>query len=191
MNCRLLPLHCAVCFSFLHEQTGPPTHPEILSFPCVHWHGASHLGSLGYLTLAAWSACGMQCLFVLCLLLLLHLSALRTTAGLNAHPPPRLKYFAQRVLWHKLTVHERVYKRSSTDKCPICSQNESIKHDMVECSMFKAVAAVIQHYFGTVATGDGEFPPRDMMVRPSRVVDKHGPRLGNVVGKKCPLAMPM
>ena len=93
-NCRLLPLHCAVCFSFLHEQTGPPTHPEILSFPCVHWHGALHRGSLGYLTLAAWSACGMQCLFVLCLLLLLHLSALRTTAGLNnsegvlGHPLP-------------------------------------------------------------------------------------------------------
>ena len=33
----------------------------------------------------------------------------------------RVKDFAQRVLWHKLTVHERVYKRSGTDKCPICS----------------------------------------------------------------------
>ena len=29
--------------------------------------------------------------------------------------------------------------------------------------MFKAAAAVIQHYFGPVATGDGEFPIRDMM----------------------------
>ena len=29
--------------------------------------------------------------------------------------------------------------------------------------MFKAAAAVIQHYFGPVATGDGEFSVRDMM----------------------------
>ena len=76
--------------------------------------------------------------------------------------PPRLKDFAQRVLWHKLTVHERVYKRSGTDKCPICSQKESIKHAMVECSMFKAAAAVIQHYFGPVATGDGKSPVQEM-----------------------------
>ena len=81
----------------------------------------------------------------------------------NAQLPPRVKDFAQRVLWHKFTVHERVYKRSGTDKCPICSQKESIKHAMVECSMFKAAAAVIQHYFGPVATGDGKFPVRDMM----------------------------
>ena len=67
------------------------------------------------------------------------------------------------MLWHKLRVHERVYKRSGTDKCPIYSQKESIKHAMVECSMFKAAAAVIQHYFGPMATGDGEFPVRDTM----------------------------
>ena len=54
----------------------------------------------------------------------------------NAQLPPRVKDFAQRVLWHKLTVHERVYKRSDTDKCSICAQKESIKHAMVECSMF-------------------------------------------------------
>ena len=29
----------------------------------------------------------------------------------NAQLPPRVKDFAQRLLWHKLTVHERVYKR--------------------------------------------------------------------------------
>ena len=81
----------------------------------------------------------------------------------NAQLPPRVKDTAQRVLWHKLTVHERVYKRSGTDKCPICAQKESIKHAMMECSMFKAAAAVIQHYFGPVATGDGEFPVQDMM----------------------------
>ena len=89
---------------------------------------------------------------------------------------PRVKDFAQRVLWHKLTVHERVYKRSGTDKCPICSQKESVKHAMVECSMFKAAAAVIQHDYGPVATG---------------VVAEYRPRLGNVVGKKCPLAVSM
>ena len=81
----------------------------------------------------------------------------------NAQLPPRVKDFAQRVLWHKLTVHERVYKRSGTDKCPICSQKESIKHAMVECSMFKAAAAVIQHYYGPVEAGDGKSPVRDMM----------------------------
>ena len=81
----------------------------------------------------------------------------------NAQLPPRVKDFAQRVLWHKLTVHERVYKRSGMDKCPMCAQKESIQHAMVECSMFKAAAAVIQHYFGPVATGDGEFSVRDMM----------------------------
>ena len=59
------------------------------------------------------------------------------------------------MLWHKLAVHEKVYKRSGTDKCLICAQKESIKHAMVECSMFKAAAAVIHHYFGLVATGDG------------------------------------
>ena len=81
----------------------------------------------------------------------------------NAQLPPRVKDFAQKVLWHKLTVHERVYKRSGTDTCPICAKKESIKHAMVERSMFKAAAAVIQHYFGPVATGDGEFSVRDMM----------------------------
>ena len=43
------------------------------------------------------------------------------------------------------------------NKCPSCAQKESIKHAMVECSMFKAAAAIIPHYFGPVATGDGEF----------------------------------
>ena len=60
-------------------------------------------------------------------------------------------------------VHERVYKRSGTVKCPICSQKESVKHAMVECSMFKAAAAVVQHYCGPVDTGDGKSPVRDMM----------------------------
>ena len=49
------------------------------------------------------------------------------------------------------------------DKCPMCAQKESIKHAMVECSMFKAAAAVIQHYFGPVATEGAEFTVRDMM----------------------------
>ena len=108
----------------------------------------------------------------------------------NAQLPPRVKDFAQRVLWHKLTVHERVYKRPGTDKCPICSQKESVKHAMVECSMFKAAAAVIQHYYAPVETGDGKSPGYDG-IRPTGVVAEHGPRLGNVVGKKCPLAIPM
>ena len=63
----------------------------------------------------------------------------------QAKLPPRVRDFAQKVLWHKLTVHARVYKRSGTDKCPVCSQKETVKHAMVECSMFKAAAAVIQH----------------------------------------------
>ena len=33
------------------------------------------------------------------------------------------------MLWHKLTVHERVYKRLGTDKCPIFAQKESIKRE--------------------------------------------------------------
>ena len=32
LYCRLLPFPFAVCFSFSHEQIGPPAHPEILSF---------------------------------------------------------------------------------------------------------------------------------------------------------------
>ena len=81
----------------------------------------------------------------------------------NAQLPPRVKDFAQRVVWHKLTVHARVYKRSGMDKCPICAQKESIKHTMVECSMFKAATAVIQHYCGPMATRDAEFSVRDMI----------------------------
>ena len=38
----------------------------------------------------------------------------------------------------------------------MCSQQESVKHAMVECPMFKAAAAVIQHYYGPVETGDGK-----------------------------------
>ena len=34
---------------------------------------------------------------------------------------------------------------------------------MVECSMFKAASAVIQHYCGPVENGDGKSPVRDMM----------------------------
>ena len=39
----------------------------------------------------------------------------------------------------------------------------SVKHAMVECSMFKAAAAVIQHYYGPVETWDGKSLVRDMM----------------------------
>ena len=81
----------------------------------------------------------------------------------QAQLPPRVRDFAQRVLWHKLTMHARVYKRSGTDKCPICSQKETVKHAMVERPMLKAAAAVIQHYFGPVETGNGKSTVRDMM----------------------------
>ena len=88
----------------------------------------------------------------------------------QAQLPPRVRDFAQRVLWHKLTVHARVYKRSGTDNCPICSQKETVKHAMVECPMFKAAAAVIPHYYyyyhyyySPVETRDGKSPVRDMM----------------------------
>ena len=56
----------------------------------------------------------------------------------QAQLPPRVRDFAQKALWHKLIVHARVYKRSGTDKCPVCSQKEMVKHAMVECPMFKA-----------------------------------------------------
>ena len=55
----------------------------------------------------------------------------------QAQLPLRVRDFAQKALWHKLTVHARVYKRSGTDKCPVCSQKETVKHAMVECPMFK------------------------------------------------------
>ena len=81
----------------------------------------------------------------------------------QAQLPPRVRDFAQKALWHKLTVHARVYKRSGTDKCPVCSQKETIKHAMVECPMFKAAAAVIQHYYGQVEADNGTSTVRDMM----------------------------
>ena len=81
----------------------------------------------------------------------------------QAQLPPRVRDFAQKALWHKLTVHARVYKRSGTDKCPVCSQKETVKHAMVECPMFKAAAAVIQHYYGQVETNNGTSTVRDMM----------------------------
>ena len=81
----------------------------------------------------------------------------------QAQLPPRVQDFARKALWHKLTVHARVYKRSGTDKCPVCSQKETVKHAMVECPMFKAAAAVIQHYYGLVATDNGTSTVRDMM----------------------------
>ena len=56
----------------------------------------------------------------------------------QAQLPPRAQDFARKALWHKLTVHARVYKRSGTDKCPVCSQKETVKHAMVECPMVKA-----------------------------------------------------
>ena len=81
----------------------------------------------------------------------------------QAQLPPRVRDFAQKVPWHKLTVHARVYKRSGTHKCPVCSQKETVKHAMVKCPMFKAAAAVIEHYYGPVETGSGKFAVRDMM----------------------------
>ena len=83
-----------------------------------------------------------------------HLRACGHPTTLLAPPPPPR---------HKLTVHARVYKRSGTDKCPVCSQKEMVKHAMVECSMFKAAAAVIQHYYGQVTTDNGTSTVRDMM----------------------------
>ena len=81
----------------------------------------------------------------------------------QAQLPPKAQDFARKALWHKLTVHARVYKRSGTDKCPLCSQKETVKHAMVECPMFKAAAAVIQHYYGQVTTENGTSTVRDMM----------------------------
>ena len=81
----------------------------------------------------------------------------------QAQLPPRAQDFARKALWHKLTVHASVYKRSGTDKCPVCSQKETIKHAMVECPMPKAAAAVIQHYYGQVTTDNGTSTVRDMM----------------------------
>ena len=46
---------------------------------------------------------------------------------------------------------------------PSMLPKESVKHAMVECSMFKAAAAVIQHYYGPVETGDGKSPVADMV----------------------------
>ena len=81
----------------------------------------------------------------------------------QAQLPPRAQDFARKAPWHKLTVHARVYKRSGTDKCPLCSQKETVKHAMVECPMFKAAAAVIQHYYGQVTTDNRTSTVRDMM----------------------------
>ena len=81
----------------------------------------------------------------------------------QAQLPPRAQDFARKALSHKLTVHARVYKRSGTDKCPVCSQKETVKHVMVECPMFKAAVAVIQHYYGQVTTDNGTSTIRDMM----------------------------
>ena len=81
----------------------------------------------------------------------------------QAQLPLRAQDFARKALWHKLTVHARVYKRSGTDKCPLCSQKETVKHAMVECPMSKAAAAVIQHYYGQVTTENGTSTVRDMM----------------------------
>ena len=75
----------------------------------------------------------------------------------QAQLPPRAQDFARKALWHRLTVHARVYKRSG------CSQKETVKHAMVECPMFKAAAAVIQHYYGQVTTDNGTSTVRDMM----------------------------
>ena len=57
------------------------------------------------------------------------------------------------MLWHKLIVHAKVYKRWGTDKFPVCSEKETVKRAMVECPMFKA-AAVIQHYYRPVEIGN-------------------------------------
>ena len=64
---------------------------------------------------------------------------------------------------------------------------------MVESSMFKAAAVVIQHYFGPVAIWDEDSQSGicwTTVVRPSGMVAEHGPKLGNVAGKKCPLVTP-
>ena len=46
----------------------------------------------------------------------------------QAQLPPRAQDFARKALWHKLTVHARVYKRSGTDKCPVCSRDGRMPH---------------------------------------------------------------
>ena len=116
----------------------------------------------------------------------------------QAQLPPRVRDFAQKVLWHKLTVHARVYKRLGTDKCLVCSQKETVKHAMVECPMFKAAAAVIQHYHGPVDTGNGKSAVRDTVssghtvlqhrserhqaaVQKAKAQEKQEPRTGSVM----------
>ena len=83
LDCMFLHCPCAVCFLFLHEQTGPPSHPEILFFSVrTVKQGASHLAKLGTMTLAAWSACGMPALSFACPCFCI-LPTLRPIAGLT------------------------------------------------------------------------------------------------------------
>ena len=60
-------------------------------------------------------------------------------------------------------VHTTAGTPGLGDTSVLPSQVQSVKHAMVECSMFKAAAAVIQHYYGPVETGDGKSPVRDTM----------------------------
>ena len=75
----------------------------------------------------------------------------------------KAKDSAQRVLWHKLTVHGRVQKTSGTDKCLICARKEVLRHATIGRSMSKVVAAVIRRYYGKVSVGGHQVPIREAM----------------------------
>ena len=70
--------------------------------------------------------------------------------------PPHAKDFIQKVLWKKLPVHERAQRRSGTDKCLVWGKTEGVRHATVDCSMYKAVSAIIQHFHGPVTREDEE-----------------------------------
>ena len=69
---------------------------------------------------------------------------------------PDAKNFVQNVLWKKLPFHKRVPKRCGMKRCPVCGKTKSIQYPMVDCSMFKLVLAVVQHFHRFATREDKE-----------------------------------
>ena len=107
--------------------------------------------------------------------------------------PPHAKDFVQKVLWKNPPVHGRDQKRSGTDKCPNCGKIEGIQHATVDCSIFKAVSAIIQHFYGSVTWEAKEVTQRSSGVgQPKKkVVVTISSRCGNLVCQTSTLEVPM
>ena len=61
---------------------------------------------------------------------------------------PTTKEFVQRVLWHKLMVHDRIFTLTGTTDYPLCGKKETIRHAHPDCKFYLVIFDFLNKSWG-------------------------------------------